>query len=53
MHVVDQPGPHRLQKQWSSWDRVLPVSICTQEVGVFLSPLCMGPAKGELISQEC
>jgi hypothetical protein len=46
-------GAHRLQKQQSSWDRVLPASICTQEVGLFHSPLCTGLARRELVSQKC
>ena len=45
---------HRTQKQQSSWVRVLPASICcTQKLGLFCSPLCTIPARGELISGEC
>ena len=44
---------HRLQKQQSSWDRVLPAPIWTQEVGLFHSPLYTGLARRELVSQEC
>ena len=43
----------RLQEWWSSWDKVLLASICTQEMGLFGRPLCKGSARGELVSQEC
>jgi hypothetical protein len=46
-------GAHRLQKQQTSWDRVLQAYIWTQEVGLILSPLCTGLARRELVSQEC
>ena len=46
-------GVHRLQKWQSSWDRVLPASICTQELGLLYNPLYRGPARRELVSQEC
>jgi hypothetical protein len=45
----DQPGAHKPQKLQSSWDSVLPASISTQEVGLFLSPLCTGLARRELV----
>jgi hypothetical protein len=44
---------HRTQKQWSSWERVLSVSTCTQELGLYHSLLCMGPARRELVFREC
>jgi hypothetical protein len=34
------------QGQWRSWDRVLPASVCTEEVEQLHSPLCIGPAQG-------
>ena len=33
--------------------RILLVTLCTQELGLFHSPLCIGPARKELVSQEC
>jgi hypothetical protein len=45
-------GKHRLQKQQSCWDRVLRAYICSQEVGLILSPLCTFPARGELASRK-
>ena len=42
-----------MQEWWSSWDRVLPVAICIQELGPFHSPLCTGPTRGELVSRDC
>jgi hypothetical protein len=30
----NQLGVHRVQEMWNSWDRVLPVAICTQELGL-------------------
>ena len=30
----DLPGAHRAQEQWNSWDRILPVSIFTQKLGL-------------------
>jgi hypothetical protein len=36
----DHPGVHRAQEWWSSWDRVLPASMCTQELGIFHSLMC-------------
>ena len=44
---------HRLQKQQSFWDRVLQAYICSQKVGLILSPLCTFPARRELASREC
>ena len=41
---------HRSQKQQSFWDRVLRAYICTQEVGLVISPLCTGLARRELVS---
>ena len=39
----NQTGAHRPQKRWNSWDKVRPASICTQELGLFHSPLYTGP----------
>ena len=49
----DQPGAHRLQKLQSNWDKVLPASVCTQELGLFHSPLCTVLARKELVFPEC
>ena len=46
-------GEHRPQKQQNFRDRVLWAYICTQEVGMILSPLCTFPARGELASRKC
>ena len=42
----------RIQKQQSSWDRILQAYICSQEVEMILSPLYIGLAKRKLVSQE-
>ena len=44
---------HRPQKWQSNWYRVLLAYICTQEVGIFYSPLYTFPARGELTSRKC
>jgi hypothetical protein len=46
-------GTHRSKKWQSSWDRALWAYICTQEVGLFHSPLCTGLARREMVFQEC
>ena len=44
----DHSGAHRPQKQQSSGDRVLRAYMCTQEVGLFHSPLCtVGTKRGQ------
>jgi hypothetical protein len=43
-------GEHR---QHSFWDRVLQTCICSQEVGLFHSPLYTDLARRELVSQVC
>ena len=49
----DHPGSHMAQEQWNSWNRILLVTICTLELRLFHSPLCTGPTRRELVSQEC
>ena len=46
-------GVYKLQKQQNSWGRFLSAYFCSQEVGLFCSPLCTGIAWRKLISQEC
>ena len=42
-----------MEQVWSSsWEKVLSASICTQKLGLYHSPLCTGPARGELVSRE-
>ena len=36
------------QEQWSSWYRILPVSICTQKLRLFHSPPHPKPAQGRV-----